>query len=179
MSSAWFSVTQLESPTSPIPVTVLPGMAYSGWLCLSPDQCLWPGEEQGRCFDWPRSRACSEPHPSYVQGQARRSNLGVIFWRGVRDTPQQKEQALHLFVPYFAFFQATYIPRQPRQQWKPWKAGWPTSTTRKRRRPGPRWRNNLLEKTTASQPQVTGLGERGRKRLLIWGCLGAGAGRCF
>ena len=61
MSSAWFSVTQLESPTSPIPVTVLPGMAYSGWLCLSPDQCLWPGEEQGRCFDWPRSLHAQSP----------------------------------------------------------------------------------------------------------------------
>ena len=172
---------QLESPTAPKPITVLTGMADSGWLCLSPDQSLWPGEEQGRCFDWPGLDHVHTQSPIQVMCRDRPEGVtsGWSSWRGVRDTRQQKQQALHLSVPYFAFFQATCTPRQPRQRWKPWRAGWPTSTTRKQRRPGPRWRNNLLEKTTASQPQVTGLGERGRKRLLIEGCLAAGGGRCF
>lgn len=150
----------------PKPITELIEMAYSDWLRRS--LVVWlalcdssgPGGNGGSALIGQAGTTCP---PGFQGGWGDKESFGslkksqgAVPREGSGKGRWQKRQVIHLLVPRFALLQATCTRRQPKRRWKPWRAGWPTSTTRRRRRPGRRWRSSLPGKSLPASPAQEG-----------------------
>lgn len=120
------------------------------WQCVEHDRLRWGGRvwwnagraslpaagQRGR--DVPRRR--KQPHSRTTESRSEYNSLILRnYYSGYRRFAIGIIFSSHIFPPSL---QVICSQKQQKPPWQPWKAGWLTSSTRKPKKPGHKWRSN-------------------------------------